>query len=464
MKNNSPWIADLHRTRDLQTLRSSPDSDVLIVGGGIAGIITAYFLLTRTNKKIILLEGGKVAHGATGHNAGQLTSYFERPFSDLVREFGLESAAFAQCAVESSWGLLEEVVSYAQITTPWHTFTGFAGLVNREQIVIHVTNNLLREQGGLPREVIYIADDAGVWETLSDNERAICTRVSRSLIGEMLNSHNEAYIGCLAYKKGCMNSARFTEELASFLIRSFKDRFALFEDTYMKELILEDGRAIALTQGEHVVRADQVILCTNGFEKFSITNRDGASIDTAFHHMIQGCVGYMSGYVEQGDRPPVAISYFLPSGSDPHNPTGDVYYYVTRRPHEIDGDRGHTLISIGGPEHVLSDDESYELDESCPTSVTREIHSFLASNYRTYPFEEERFTFCWHGLMGYTPNRIRRIGFEPCNTTLLYNLGCNGVGILPAIYGGYRISQLLNNEIVTPSIFDPMDSRCALPR
>jgi hypothetical protein len=38
---------------------------------------------------------------------------------------------------------------------------------------------------------------------------------------------------------------------------------------------------------------------------------------------------------------------------------------------------------------------------------------------------------------------------------LLYNLGCNGVGFLPSIFGGHRISQLLAGQTLAPSVFDP---------
>lgn len=75
---------------------------MVIVGGGIAGVVTAFFTLRDTNKTVILLEADKIAHGATGHNAGQLASYFERPLWELVEEFGLELAINGQRSVESA--------------------------------------------------------------------------------------------------------------------------------------------------------------------------------------------------------------------------------------------------------------------------------------------------------------------------------------------------------------------------
>jgi glycine/D-amino acid oxidase-like deaminating enzyme len=39
--------------------------------------------------------------------------------------------------------------------------------------------------------------------------------------------------------------------------------------------------------------------------------------------------------------------------------------------------------------------------------------------------------------------------------SVLYNTGCNGIGILPSIAGGKRIARILKGEILPKSIFDP---------
>jgi glycine/D-amino acid oxidase-like deaminating enzyme len=65
------------------------------------------------------------------------------------------------------------------------------------------------------------------------------------------------------------------------------------------------------------------------------------------------------------------------------------------------------------------------------------------------------YPYTWHGLMGYTPGRLRVIGADPRNPVLLYNLGCNGVGFLPSVMGGHRVARLLAGEALGPSIFDP---------
>ncbi|HZX53067.1 MAG TPA: hypothetical protein VFE86_00215, partial [Ilumatobacteraceae bacterium] len=65
------------------------------------------------------------------------------------------------------------------------------------------------------------------------------------------------------------------------------------------------------------------------------------------------------------------------------------------------------------------------------------------------------YDYAWHGLMAYTANKVRVIGFDAHNPVLLYNLGCNGVGFLQSVYGGHRIARLIGGEQMSPSIFDP---------
>ena len=63
--------------------------------------------------------------------------------------------------------------------------------------------------------------------------------------------------------------------------------------------------------------------------------------------------------------------------------------------------------------------------------------------------------YSWHGVIGYSASGVRLIGPEPPNASLLYNLGCNGVGFLLSIYGGERIACHLAGSPPTPNIFDP---------
>jgi len=66
--NNSPWLKQLARTRPVADLAENHHAGVAVIGAGIAGIATAYFTLRDTDKSVMVVGAGKVAHGATGHN------------------------------------------------------------------------------------------------------------------------------------------------------------------------------------------------------------------------------------------------------------------------------------------------------------------------------------------------------------------------------------------------------------
>lgn len=428
-------------------------TDVAIVGGGIAGVVTAYYTLRDTDKKVVLIEADKVAHGSTGHNAGQITSYFERPLSELVDEFGLDLAIDGQRSIESGWELLENMYSETGLQTPLYRFTGYAGCSTLAQLLVHLKNNSCRVRGGLQTESILVAEESPISKEILKEFEDLYSLIPHKDLLALLETNNPDYVASLSYPKGCMNSALFSEELIGYLIATYKDRFSFYEGSPVRTVTLKKNHG-TLRVLDQTVEAERVVLCTNGFENFSIVNESGPEIDTNFHHLVSGRIGYMTGYFEPMSNPPTAISY-LAKESGNGDPTGESYFYLTRRPHEHESKEVYNLVCTGGPEKVLPNQAAYSRDESCSESEQEVIDEFLWKNYRNYPKGDLEYAFCWHGLMAYTPNGVRRIGPEPRNPTLLYNLGCNGVGILPSIFGGKKIPQFLLGAPMEPSIFDP---------
>lgn len=460
--NRSPWLAQLNRSRPIIPLAENMATDVVIVGGGIAGAVTAYFTLKDTDSAVVLLEADRVAHGATGHNAGQITSYFERPFESIVKEFGLELASEGQRSIESAWGLLDQIVADTALRTPVYRFTGYAGCSEFEQLVEHLEENKDRAAAGLAPETILIAKEAGWEDALPLFYKDLYSVVPQDDLLALLETDDRRYLACVASQKGCMNSALFTEELVGYLMASYQGRFSLFEETPVTKVTLFEDLARVETGQGHVLEGRRVVLCTNGFEQFHIENTSGSDIDTKFHHLVQGRIGYMAGYLESLNAAPTAISYFPKGIPETGDPTGETYFYLTRRPHGEDQGEAKNLVCAGGPEQVLPNQALYSREEHFREDVRDSLDEFLCTTYHHHPGSGTEYSFSWHGLMGYTPGGLRRIGAEPCNPVLLYNLGCNGVGILPSIFGGKRIARILAGETPERSIFDPADQRCML--
>ncbi len=447
--NNSPWLHQLKKDRISQPLKKDIETEVVIVGAGIAGLSTAFFTLKYTDKKVTMIERYKLAHGATGHNAGQVVSYFERGFASLVDEFGLELATHGQKAVEDAWLLLEEMYTDAGLNIPFSHFLGHAGLSSYDQVILHLKNNFWRKKAGLNTEEFIISKNADFLADIPAEYADLYSVVAEEEISSRLETKSKDFIAVLSYQKGCINSALFCEEVLLYLLQKYSERFVLYELTPIHKIILKNN-SVVLDADKYTVVAEKVILCTNGFTGITIINETGLDIHTKFHHLVHGTIGYMSGYLEKMNKQPIAISYLTDPDSSPEDP----YFYLTRRFFEYEGDKDYNLISIGGPELALDDHSRYSHQHEYSEEVTHKIDDFIKRIYDIDPHKKIDYAFTWHGLMGYTKNQIRLIGPEPKNPILLYNLGCNGIGILPSIYGGKRISQILSGQKLEKTIFD----------
>lgn len=457
-KTQSPWLRELARTRSVVSLSENMQSDIVVVGGGIAGVTTAYFLLKHTSKQIVLVEGNKVAHGATGHNAGQITSYFEKRLLDMIQEFGVERAIEAQRVVEEDARvLLDCLVKDIDAKTPYSQFIGYEGLLSLEEIESSCSEARVRREHGLRSWKTLIADTVVLPEHFEQEYRDLYTVVPLLDVGHALETSNSAYVAVRPFLSGCMNSAMFTEEVVGYMLATYSERFRLLEETHVETVSLEKDYAVLHALGMQI-RCERVVLCTNGFEHFSIINNAGPDIDTAFHHLVKAKIGFMVGHVEPTGQAPTALIY---NSTEPLDTDPDPYFYVTRRPYEKKSNEKNTLTCVGGPEYFLDEKKHYDSNMTYPLPIRHAIDEFMEKTLGI-PKHSEGHSFYWHGVMGYTPNGMRRIGVEPCNPVLLYNLGCNGVGILPSIYGADRIAKILRGDTLPETVFDPADKRCAI--
>ena len=428
-------------------------SEIVIVGGGIAGIMTAYFLLTQTNKQVYLIEAGKIAHGATGHNAGQIVSGFEKGFNNLVRSYGLGLATRAQEEVLMAWDLLQEIQAKLKLQTPIHIFTGYSGFTEKEDLLEHLENRYWLQKTGLNIQSVLISSDYPGLKTLPKRFKKLYALAPKGSILNLLQTNNEAYFAASLSKAGTTNSAHLTEEIAHYLSQNYPDRFQIFEKNPAKTIKLYKGHAeIHTTQGVQLT-AKRVILCTNGFAKFTIENIIGEEVDTSIHNSIEGVVGYMSGFYENLKANPTAISYHgareLMGENKAEIPP---YFYLTRRPTQT---KNQNLVCLGGPEYLMADSRHYDRETHLfPKDAETGMDKFLKEHYAYAPHQID-YKFFWHGLMGYTPSGIRCVGPEPKNSVLMYNLGCNGVGILSSIAGAKRIEKYINKVYLRTSLFDP---------
>ena len=447
--NASPWVAQLEPDGPARALSANLTTDVVVVGAGIAGVATSFFTLRATDLRVVLVERDRVARGATGHNAGQLTTYFERPLHDIASEFGSQLALEAQADLDGAHDLLDLMAAEVGSTVRVERFVGHMGMFTLDHVRVHLLNNLLRRDGGLSTETVVVSEEAEFLADIPHEFDGLYDVVPQARVRELLDTEGDSYRAVLSDRKGCANGAALTQQVLAHLEATHPDRFRYVDRTPVERVAVGAGRAVAHAAG-HTISARQAVLCTNGFADHVVEDLAGTEVHLAQAQQVSGLVGYMAAFVEDESRPPAAVSYLRSARIG----IGDVpYVYVTRRTYER-GSETMTLTCMGGPDTEL-DGRTYDPTRPVPGEVLDAMDDEILAFAQPARPHGRPFDFQWHGLMGYSDGLVRVVGRHPVHPELLYNLGCNGVGFLPSVFGGERISRILAGERLPASIFDP---------
>jgi len=446
--SRSPWIAQLSPDGPARPLDADASTDVAIVGAGIAGVATAFFTLRSTTKRVMLLERDRVGRGATGRNAGQLTTYFERPLYDIADEFGAEMAVAAQRAFDGAHDLLDLMAAEAGATVRVERFAGHMGMFSLNHLQVHLRNNLLRYQGGLQVEACVVSEDAAFLGQIPPEFSSLYAIVPQARIRELLETQDDRYVAVISDRKGCANGGALVQQVLAYLEQRYGDRFRYVDHTFVERVVVRDG-GVVVRAGGHAVLASHVVLCTNGFVDHVVEDGVGGRISLHSDQQVTPTIGYMAAFVEEQQRTPAAMSYIRNTEVGGDTP----YVYVTRRTYDRTDDTV-TLTCMGGPEHPI-DGAIYDRAAPFPGAMLTDMDERIRPFAQPARPRGRPYDFQWHGPMGYTGGMVRVIGAHPRHPMVLYNLGCNGVGFLPSMYGGQQVARIIAGEHLPPSIFDP---------
>ena len=293
----SPWIAQLADDGPPRPLGEDAVRDVAVVGAGIAGVATAFFILRETPHNVLLIERNRVARGATGRNAGQMTTYFERPLSAIADEFGAERAVAAQRGFDTAHELFDLIVAETGATGRVERFQGHMGMFNLHHLEVHLRNNLIRRQCGWHTEGCLVSETAEFRERIPAEFDGLYDVVPQARVAELLEIGDDRYCAVLSDRKGCANSGLLAQHVLGHLERSHAGRFRFVDHTDVTRITV-GGERVILRAGDHEVTAGPVVLCTNGFVDHAVVDRAGTPIRLAADQEITGRVAYMAAFAE----------------------------------------------------------------------------------------------------------------------------------------------------------------------
>ncbi|MBI5630125.1 MAG: FAD-dependent oxidoreductase [Elusimicrobia bacterium] len=251
---SSFWLETAPPYQPGPSLKKAIEADVAVVGGGLAGVSTAYHLKKEAPRlRVAVLESEHVGFGASGRNAGFAMTLFGLALPITALRFGKANAAaayrFMAGAVDYVWNLCREL--------------GIDAQAERTGLLVVATNlaqvKRLRHEMSLAREL-----------GLSDLRWLEAGEVRREV-------NSPTYLGA-KYDPFCVlvNPARLVRGLKE---AAMKLGVEFYEGTPVSSL--RCGTDLVLETPEGSVRAAKAVLATNAYSQgFPLLSSKAAPVHT----------------------------------------------------------------------------------------------------------------------------------------------------------------------------------------
>lgn len=204
------------------------EADVVVIGGGVAGTSTAYYL-AKAGKRVIVVEKGLIAGEASGRNGG-----FTMQMGRAPRLMPL-----AQLAVKL-WPTIEQETGHP---TEWRRSGGLAVALNDYEWEIIQESLASQQAGGLESQII---------------DRATCLEMVPALTNQVIG-------GFFVPGDGNANPVIAVKSIA----RGARDRGAEFwEQTEARGIAVDAGQVVGIDTSRGRIRAPWVALCGGPWSSF----------------------------------------------------------------------------------------------------------------------------------------------------------------------------------------------------
>ncbi len=107
-----------------ESLKEDIVVDAAVIGGGMAGLLTAY-LLKKQGMQVVVLEGSVTAGGVTKNTTAKITSQHDLIYDQLIQKFGVEQAAQYAWANQRAIKAYRDIVEEDQIDCDFETKPAF---------------------------------------------------------------------------------------------------------------------------------------------------------------------------------------------------------------------------------------------------------------------------------------------------------------------------------------------------
>ncbi len=150
--NTSFWVESAIQPQ-FDKLTSDIQTDILIVGGGIAGLSTAYFL-TKAGKQVVLIEDGLPGSGETGRTTAHIANALDDRYTDIESMHGEENAKLAAESHTAAINAIEQIVREQNIDCGFARLNGYLFLHPTDKEKTLIDEHEATRKAGIETELL----------------------------------------------------------------------------------------------------------------------------------------------------------------------------------------------------------------------------------------------------------------------------------------------------------------------
>ena len=384
-KHISYWI-DTAPAKVANPLRENLETDVVIVGGGLAGVTIAY-CLSQSGKKVILVEDGHIGSGETGRTTAHLVTALDDRYFNLQKTFGEEKTRLIAESHQVAIDFVERTIKQEGIDCGFQKVDGYLFLHPSDD------NDTLNKEFEAAKEAGIILERVDIVPGLADPVAG-------------LRFKNQAQFHPLRFMEGLIKAIE-------------KNGGKIFTGTHASEITHEG----IISEEGFKINASHVVVATN-----SPVNNLFVTIEkqVAYRTYVIGAL------VKKGTVP---NALWWDTGDFKANPKVPPYHYIRIHPF----DELHDLLISGGEDHPVGDTDNTEVREE---DRYRQVESWTRENF---PIGDV--VYRWSGQVMEPMDGIAYIGRNTFDHDNVYIVtGDSGNGMTHCTFAGMLITDLIHGK------------------
>jgi glycine/D-amino acid oxidase-like deaminating enzyme/nitrite reductase/ring-hydroxylating ferredoxin subunit len=390
--HHSPWsVLDMP---SCPSLDQDVTADVCVVGGGIAGLTTAY-LLVRSGLSVVLLDDGPLAGGMSSMTTAHLSCAIDDRFVEIERLHGEAKSRLAAASHAAAIDQIEAIVQHEHIRCGFQRVPGF------------------------------LFDPPGAVHDLLERELAAANRAGLVEVARVARVPWSTYDTGPALRFPDRAQIEPMEYLAGVALAVRRDGGRLFTHSHADHI--EGGPTARVAVGPHSVHARSIVVATN----VPVNNR------VAIHTKQAAYMTYAIG--ARIPRGIVAPALYWD--------TADPYHFVrTHRMPEGSGFDDADLLIVGGEDHKTGQ----------ATDTGSRHERLLAWARERFPAVGE-VQFTWAGQVMETIDGLAFIGRNPMDADNVFiATGDSGMGLTHGTIAAILLTDLIRGrENEWSALYDP---------